>query len=216
MKKAILLILLTTATFSIYAQLKFGLKLGLSTTQLKSNEVEVPGQGGGDFLKLGLEEARFGIHAGAVIQAQLGAFLLQPEILFNSNRVDYRVDDLSGSDVITTIRTEKYQYMDIPVLFGLKARPFRIYAGPEAHIFIDSSSELFDFDGYEQKFEQATFAWIGGLGIDIWNLMLDVRYEGNFSKFGDHITFYGQRFNFDNNPSRILVSLGILFGNRKN
>ncbi len=212
MKKAFVFFILVSATLPAFAQLKFGLKLGMSTTQFDANEVDIANPGGGEFLKLNLEEARFGIHAGVVIQAQLGAFLLQPEILFNSNRVDYQVDDLSGSTVITSIRTEKYQYMDLPVLFGLRARPFRIYAGPEAHIFINSSSELFDFNGYEQKFQQATFGWIGGLGLDLWNLMLDVRYEGNFSKFGDHITFDGQQYAFDNSPARILVSLGILFG----
>lgn len=212
MKKAFVLFVLASAALPAFAQLKLGLKLGMSTTQFDANEVGITNPGGGEFLKLNLEDTPFGIHAGVVIQARLGAFVLQPEILFNSNRVDYKVDDLSGSTVVASIRTEKYQYMDIPVLLGLRAGPLRIHAGPEAHIFINSSSELFDFDGYEQKFQQATFGWIGGLGLDVWNLMLDVRYEGNFSKFGDHITFNGQQFAFDNSPARILVSLGILFG----
>ena len=212
MKKALLLLLLVTVSIPALAQLKLGMKLGLSSTQLDANEIDISDPGGNPFLKLNLEEARFGIHAGAVIQAQLGAFLLQPEILFNSNRVDYRVEDLSGLTPVSSIRTEKYQYLDIPVLFGVRAKPFRFQAGPEAHIFINSSSELFDFNGYEQKFDQATFGWLASLGLDVWNLMLDIRYEGNFSKFGDHFTFNGQQYSFDNSRARILVSVGILFG----
>ena len=212
MKKTFFLLLLTCASLTGSAQVKLGLKLGLSSTQLNANEVDVTDPNGVDFLKINLDEARFGIHAGVVIQAQLGAFLLQPELLFNSNRVDYRVEDLSGPVAETFIRTEKYQYLDIPVLIGLRAKPFRFHVGPEAHIFINSSSELSDFDGYEQKFDQATFGWIAGLGLDVWNLMLDIRYEGNFSKFGDHITFNGRQFAFDNSPARILVSVGLLFG----
>ena len=207
-----LLFLLVTVSIPALAQLKLGLKLGLSSTQLDANEINISDPGGNPFLKLNLEEARFGIHAGAVIQAQLGAFLLQPEILFNSNRVDYRVEDLSGPMAVSSIRTEKYQYLDIPFLLGIRAKPFRFQAGPEAHIFINSSSELFDFSGYEQKFEQATFGWLASLGLDVWNLMLDIRYEGNFSKFGDHLTFNGQQYSFDKSRSRILVSAGILFG----
>ncbi|MCB0560983.1 MAG: PorT family protein [Lewinellaceae bacterium] len=212
MKKALLFLLLVSVSIPALAQVKLGLKLGLSSTQLDANEIDINGLGGNPFLKLNLEQARFGIHAGAVIQAQLGAFLLQPEILFNSNRVDYRVEDLSGSSPLTSIRTEKYQYLDIPLLLGVKAKPFRFQAGPEAHIFINSSSELSDFSGYEQKFEQATFGWLASLGLDVWNLMLDIRYEGNFSKFGDHITFNGQPYSFDKSRARILASVGILFG----
>ena len=194
------------------AQLKLGLRIGMSTTLLEANEVEVPSPGGSSFLDLDIDQLHFGIHGGLVLQGQLGNFLIQPEVLFNSNRVDYRVDDLRSGSAVTTIRTEKYQYLDIPFLLGFRARPFRLYAGPEARLFIDSSSELLDFPGYEQKFREATFSWIAGLGLDVWNLMLDVRYEGNFSKFGEHITFNGQQYAFDKNPARVLVSVGLLFG----
>ena len=63
-----------------------------------------------------------------------------------------------------------------------------------------------------QKFDQATFGWLASLGLDVWNLMLDIRYEGNFSKFGDHFTYNGQQYSFDNSRARILVSVGISFG----
>lgn len=194
------------------AQLKLGLRIGMSTTLLQTNEVEVPSPGGGSFLKLDIDQLHFGIHGGLVLQAQLGNFLIQPEVLFNSNRVDYRVDDLRGGNLASTIRTEKYQNLDIPFLLGFRARPFRFHAGPKARLFVDSSSELFDFPGYEQKFREAAFSWIAGLGLDVWNLMLDVRYEGNFSKFGDHITFNEQQYAFDKKPARLLVSVGLLFG----
>ncbi|MCO6475491.1 MAG: hypothetical protein J5I94_02665 [Phaeodactylibacter sp.] len=214
MKKALTLLLLTGAVTALSAQVKLGLRMGMGTTQANTNEIHVPEPGGGDFLNINVQDLYFGIHGGLVLQARLGSFLIQPELLFNSNRVDYRVEDLRGSTVETFIRTEKYQKLDIPFLLGYQAKPFRFHAGPVAHIFIDSSSELFDFPGYEQKFEQATYGWVAGIGLDLWNLMLDVRYEGNFSKFGDHITFNGQQFAFDNNPSRILLSLGILFGKK--
>lgn len=212
MKKALIPLLVAAAATTLSAQVKLGLRIGLSTTQVNTDEINVPGQSGGNFLNIDVNELYYGIHGGLVVRADLGGFLIQPELLFNSNRVDYRIEDLTGGNVVTSIRTEKYQNLDIPLLLGLRAKPFRIHAGPVAHIFIDSSSELTDFPGYEQKFEQATFGWVAGLGLDVWNLMLDLRYEGNFSKFGDHITFNGQQFAFDNNPARIMLSVGILFG----
>lgn len=215
MKKALLVLVIACVATVLSAQVKLGLRIGMSTTQVNPNEIQAPGPGGSGFLNIDVEKLYFGIHGGAVIQARLGNFLLQPEFLFNSNRVDYQVKSQNGGITIADIRTEKYQYLDIPVLLGYRAKPFRFHAGPEAHIFINSSSELFDLSGYEQKFEQATYGWIAGLGLDVWNLMLDIRYEGNFSEFGSHITLNGQTFSFDNRPARILLSLGILFGKNR-
>ena len=42
--------------------------------------------------------------------------------------------------------------------------------------------------------------------------MIDLRYEGNFSKFGDHITFFGDEYKFDQSAARFLISLGFMFG----
>ncbi|MCB9288551.1 MAG: PorT family protein [Lewinellaceae bacterium] len=215
MKWVFPLLILFCTSLPVSAQLKLGLRMGMSTTMVDANQVDIPGPAGGDFLKIGLDKAHFGIHGGLIIQARLGRFLLQPELLLNSNRVDYRVDDLAGATVESAIRTEKFQYLDLPLFLGVQAGPFHLQAGPEAHFFINSSSELFDYEGYEQKFDQATFGWIAGVGLDVWNLMLDLRYEGNFSKFGSHITFNGQQYAFDNSPSRILLSLGVLLGKRK-
>ena len=131
-----------------------------------------------------LEKAKYGVHAGIIIQAYFNSFLLQPEVNFNSNKVDYELQDFSSTDLLPEIRSEKYQYLDIPVLIGFQAGAFRFQAGPEAHVFIASISDIQD-EGYEPAFETATFGWIGGLGVDIWKaLALDIRYEGNFSKFG--------------------------------
>ncbi len=214
MKKALLLIMLAAACLPAEAQLKLGLRMGVSTFDLPNEEQEISGAGAQGILRLSPEEARYGIHGGLIVQAQIGGFLLQPEVLFNSNRVDFRVVELQSSGFVTTIVTEKYQNVDIPLLLGARLGPLHVQAGPVAHIFVNSSSGLFDFPSYEQRFEEATFGWVAGLGLDLWNLMLDVRYEGNFSKFGEHITFNGQQYAFSKSPSRILLSVGILFGKR--
>ena len=210
-----MIIVLVLALAPAYAQLRLGLRAGLSTTDLQVDPETVFGPGGGDYLKLAVDEAHFGIQAGLVIQANIGEkFMLQPEVLFNSNKVDYRVTDLDDPNAAAMIKSENYQYLDIPVLLGYRAGPFRLHAGPEAHIYLNSSSGLFDFEGYGQRFKDATYGWIAGIGLDIWNFMLDVRYEGNFTKFGDHITFYGETYDLGNPPSRWLFSVGYMFGKR--
>lgn len=202
------LLLLALCLFFVvpaFSQLKLGLKVGGSSTNIDASDIQV-----GNDLDLALEEVNFGIHGGLVVRAQLGKFLIQPEILFNSNSVDYKVDDLTNN-IIGQIKEEKFQYLDIPVLLGYKFGPLRLMAGPEGHIFINNSSELTDFDNYDEKFKTMTLSWLGGVGLDLWSLMLDVRYEGNFNKFGDHIRFGNQQFDFDDRPSRWTFSVGFLF-----
>ncbi len=207
-KHAFLLVILSFC-FAIpaFSQLKFGLKVGGSTTDINAQEFEV--KDGLNDIGVALKDAKYGIHGGIVIRGQIGNFLIQPEVVFNSNSVDYEVTDLS--DFTTQIKEEKFQYLDIPVLLGYKLGPLRLMAGPEAHIFINNSSELFDFDTYDEKFDALTLSWLGGVGLDIWSLMLDVRYEGNFNKFGEHIRFGNQQFDFDDRPSRWTFSVGFLF-----
>jgi hypothetical protein len=213
MRKALFLccsLLLLTAA---QAQVRLGLRAGLSTTDLQVDPLTVFGAGGLDYLQLAVDEAYYGIQAGLVLQARIGErFLFQPELLFHSNRVDFRVRDLVTTGSATEIARERYQHLDIPVLLGWRFGPLRLQAGPEAHIFLNSSSELFDYAGYGQRFRAATYGWLAGLGLDIWNIMLDVRYQGNFTKFGDHIRFNEQDYTFDNSPARWLFSVGILFG----
>ena len=85
----------------------------------------------------------------------------------------------------------------------------RLMAGPVAHYFLKSTSELFQFENYQQKFADLKYGWQGGIGVDLLNVMVDVRYEGNFSKFGDHITFSGQQYNFASSPARLIASLAV-------
>ena len=215
MKKRFLLLIFLCSGYFLQAQLSLAVKGGLSTTSLDPSDFSVIDENGLDELLVSLQNARYGIHAGIAIRGTIKErFLIQPEILFNSNSVDFAITDLNNAT--TLIKQEKYQYFDVPLLFGVQFGAFRIHLGPEAHFFVDSISDLSDFDGYQEEFDTMTLGWLGGIGFDIWNLWLDIRYEGNFTKFGNHIAFYGNSYAFDQAPQRLLVSLGFrLLGKKK-
>jgi len=80
-----------------------------------------------------------------------------------------------------------------------------------AHVFLDSTSELFDFANYEQNFDDLTIGYQAGIGLDIWKFVLDFKYEGNFQKYGDHLVFFGNQYQFDDSPGRMIASLGFAF-----
>ena len=103
------------------------------------------------------------------------------------------------------------QNLDIPVMLGLKLGAFRIQGGPVAHMFLNSKSELDDIEGFDLNFDEWTYGYQAGLGLDLGKLMIDVKYEGNFNKLGDQISFDGRDYNFDDRPGKLVASLGITF-----
>lgn len=70
---------------------------------------------------------------------------------------------------------------------------------------------MIDVKNYEQRFNNATYGWQGGTGIDLWRLRLDLLFEGNFSQFGDHISVGGHRYAFADTPNRFILTLGFKF-----
>ena len=68
-----------------------------------------------------------------------------------------------------------------------------------------------EIDGYEENFKKLLWGWQAGMGFDFWILTIDLRYEGNFSKFGNHIKFGNKNYSFSDNPQRLIASLGVAF-----
>lgn len=164
-----------------------------------------------DSFSLKFENASYGFHFGGGLRISFGGFYLQPELIFNSNKANFKFTDFKASSAYDSIRTEKYQYLDIPLILGIKFSILRLLAGPVAHFFLNNTSELTDIGGYSDKFKTATFGYQAGIGFDYKFLSIDIRHEGNFSKYGDHIQFFGTKLKNSNSASRLMASLSIRF-----
>ncbi len=196
---AFLLLFCNTAN----AQFSFGLKGGVNTQVAKPQDIVI-GSGDSTF-NLGVDKFKFGTQFGAFVRIG-GTVFIQPELLFNSNKTDYRIKENSLGEVI---KNEKYQYLDLPVLVGFKAGPVRFMGGPVGHIFLNSNSELTDFKGYSARFKQMNWGWQAGLNVGAGRFSFDLRYEGNFNNQGDHLTFFGDQYQFSNTPSRLILGVNI-------
>ena len=211
MKKLIVFPLLLLCLYST-AQVRLGLRLGLSTSQLEAEDFNIL-QNGAERFKLALQDAQYGIHGGLVIQAEVGNIILQPEVLFNSNSADFTLEDFQTPGEVVT-RKEKYQYLDIPVMLGYRLGFLRLHAGPVGHIYLSSTSEITDVEGFKEDFKGLTVGWQGGLGLDIGPIAVDLPYEGNFNKFADHISFGGEEYAFSQTPARFIAAVSYMFGDR--
>ena len=213
--KRIALLLTVIATFmaaETFAQVRTGVKGGINLIEMAPDPVTIVDEGGSSVYAMSVDKSKIGVHIGFFVQAEIGPVFIQPEILFNTQSIDYRFEGLQP-DLDVEIRDENYQTLDFPITVGLKFGPVRFGGGMTGHLFLNSNSDIDDFLGtdYEANFNTLSWGWHGGIGLDIWKLHIDARYEGLLDNWGNHMTFYGNDYEFNDKPGRIVVSLGISF-----
>ena len=207
MRHSIFALFMLISTLS-YSQFEMGLKAGLSTTELDPETI-ILNDGN---TSISIQEANYGFHLGLYTRLSIANIYVEPAFLFNSNRVDYNLEEqIFDTGIFSSIKSETYNNLDIPFMVGMKMGFLRIQGGPVAHIFLNSSSELTDISGYSQKFKDATYGFQGGIGLDLWKVRLDLNYETNLSRFGGDIEIDGVPYQFDQRPARIVASVGLRF-----
>jgi len=194
-----------------FAQVKFGIGVGMSSIDVEPNDLLITNASGTQQLRMQLESANYGIHGGAALRIPIKKFFLQPQVYLNASSADFRLDDLQGGNLPKTVFREKYQNLDLALLFGYKLGPLRFQVAPVAHYFIACQSELDEIPDYQKAFEEFTYGFQAGLGLDIWRIFIDFNYESNFSRFGEHINLFGKQFAFDKNPARFVLTAGYFF-----
>ncbi len=206
MKRIILISSLAILFLNLSAQIDFGIKGGLNISNVKASEILTD-----DWRINPAASGNLGYHVGGFLRASLVGIFIQPELYFSSIATEYKVEDLSGTGTAEQLVKQKIGRIDVPVLVGVKLGTFRLGLGPVGSIIVSDKSDLTDITGYEATLKSATFGYQLGAGVDIWKIGIDLRYEGNLTKLGDHLDIGGQTINLDNRVRQIIISLGISF-----
>ena len=206
MKRIILISSLAILFLNLSAQIDFGIKGGLNISNVKASEILTD-----DYRINPAASGNLGYHVGGFFRASLLGIFIQPELYFSSIATEYKVEDLSGTGTAEQLVKQKIGRIDVPVLVGVKLGTFRLGLGPVGSIIVSDQSDLDDITGYEATLKSATFGYQLGAGVDIWKISIDLRYEGNLTKLGDHLDIGGQTINLDNRVRQIIISLGISF-----
>ena len=200
-------------SFSAQSQtFKWGIKGGISTPDVKPEDLNpLKINNIKDSLSIKLTDANYGWHAGAFVRVGMGKFFVQPEVLFNSSSSTYNVKALKLGNFIDSVRNENYRNVDVPIMLGLKFGTLRLNGGPVGHVNLNSTSDLASIPGVTTSFNRLEWGYQAGLGLDFGGLGLDLRYEGNFSDYADHITVGNTNFAFAKKPTRLILSMAISF-----
>ncbi len=208
MKKITFLFLFALSIMTAQAQVKFGIKGGINTNNING---AITLKSKTDSFRLAILDAKYGYNLGVFIKADLGPIFIRPELLLSSNKVTYSLKNLVKINT-DTLRSETYTNLDIPLILGTKLGPLKLVFGPVAHIHLNSNSDLTSVNGWKDNFAAAKWgAQIGILANLGERISLDFKYEGNFYKFGDNITYDGKSYAFAKTPKRFLVGIAYTF-----
>jgi hypothetical protein len=211
MKKSALFIIALLLVFNIVnAQFEYGVRMGVSTQGLTTDE-NLLETNTFDELKIKLGESAYGYHFGVYGQVKAFGLTISPEVIFNSNTYNYTIQQFNEGQTVEKVLKDSYQYLDIPLLIGVKLGFLRAYAGPEVHYFVNSYSELVQEQGFNEQIEKVNYGGIIGAGLNLGRLRFDVRYEINFDDFEDHIFYQNNQLNFNSDDSRLIFSAGWKF-----
>jgi hypothetical protein len=212
MKKLVLILFSVFIVLPAFSQAKFGLKAGLSTTNLKMEDLKTLTSGDTEYVIDALEGANYGFHGGVFVRFSLAGLYIQPELMITSRTDEYTVEDLDNP-ASAIIKKQQFNQLELPVMLGFKLGPVRIHGGPSARYLINSPEDLIDDPDYDTIYINFTFGYQAGLGVDIIKrITIDLRYEGSLQKYQTQIqSIVGDDFTLDDRQSAILLSVGFMF-----
>lgn len=187
-------------SFSSQAQIEFNIKGGLHSVDLADEVVNKDGS------MLSFNDSKYGYHFGLGTRLSLIGLFVEPSLIFNSSAVNYTLNDAT----LNNITTETYNDVSLPVVVGIGSRLFNVHAGPVAHFQIDGLGDIFRFSEYGDKADGATFGFQAGVGVKLWKLRADLRYEGNLSKYGENVEISDHTYNFHKKASRINLTVSYI------
>lgn len=154
--------------------LKLGVKGAVNFSSLKAN---------GQWLD---SDAKAGFQLGVWGRVGAAGFHVQPELYYAQKKMGVEVTDENQDGEAT------FKSMDLPVLLGtrigLGPLGVRIQAGPVFSFAQDgkvSFSSATDFDNYKKT----STGIIGGVGADIRNITVDLRYEHGLTNLSDNSSY---------------------------
>lgn len=176
MKKLLVFLLVMGSSLTLFAQKNgVGIKAGLTSTQLDfESEQFIP------------SDAQMGYQMGVFARFGGLGFFVQPEVLFTQTSGRIKLELPAPN--LTKDYEVKFNRLDVPVLAGFRfLKVIRVMAGPIASFSIDSSLKESGTIVKDIDFNQATFGYQMGVGLDLGNISIDGRYEGGLSEFTENI-----------------------------
>lgn len=203
-------ILLITAFVGMYAttqaqEFVLGAKLGVTTTQVL----------GSDYKNFSTPDNYNGLLLGAYTRLSFVGFFVQPEILLRN--LNFNINNKQNGANSTA--KNNLTYVDVPVLFGKKLlKLVRLSAGPNFQFLVNKDISISNASVVdpikEGDFNNFVLGAQAGIGVDVWKLSFDIRYDFSLSKIGEAAKLVNTNANntdFSSRASMLQFSVGYRF-----
>ncbi len=192
-----ILLLTCSVSFGQSRNFKFGVKGGANLSNLRGDDVVATND---PTIRIGNADARLTGFVGGVFVRFGSSIFIQPELLLSQKGGAFNVFRSGVGNQMNTVNV-RFTNLDVPVLLGIRIGDvLRINAGPIASLRLSENGGLRDAldrvgaTSVEDNFKQAALGYQAGVGFDIGNLSLDLRYEGNVTNIVD-VTTNNANFN---------------------
>ena len=200
MKKYSIILAFLCTSFIAQSQISIGIKAGINVSKLITADDNLLNDG-----------YRSGFVGGAYVNIGWGSMYIQPELIFSQKggNLKYKVAGLSADF------TRDINSFDVPVLLGFRfgdETKFRVNAGP---VFSFLASAKQDSESrYKDALSDTSVGAQLGIGFDIYNFAIDLRYEIGLSGVGKNSYVVGnQTFKTNDSVSLFQLTLGYKISN---
>lgn len=187
----LVLILMLLASLSATAQsrnFKLGIKAGTNLSSLSGNELVSSSD---PSVRIGDKSTRLTGFVGGVFFRLGNKIFVQPEVLLSQKGGNVNVFRSGAGNQEQAVKV-RFTNLDVPVLLGIRiGEVFRINAGPVVSLRLSENGGLRNAlnevgaNSVAANFKRAALGYQVGVGFDIGNINLDLRYEGNASNIID-------------------------------
>ncbi len=155
-----------------------------------------------------LPDSYTGFHFGFVGHFSLNGIFLQPELLY----VESGQEMVLNTDNLETQQdyfTHRFSHLALPLVGGFRFGPIRVGLGPVLSVLLDAPR----YGGIQQMelhYQDLMLGYHLLAGLKVGNILLDFKYQGSLTRFGDHIRLGDREIEFDTRPSQYIFSVGLL------
>ncbi|HEV7349536.1 MAG TPA: porin family protein [Telluribacter sp.] len=179
-----LAVLLSASASMAQRSFKLGLKGGANLSTLRGQDVFNTSD---PSIRIGDNQTRLTGFVGGMYARFGSSLFIQPEFLFSQKGGTFNIyrDGITNDQNQVDVR---FTNIDVPVLLGIRiGQVLRLNAGPIASLQVAQNQGLRDAlndigaRSARENLNRAALGYQAGVGFDIGNLSLDLRYEGGLS-----------------------------------
>jgi len=205
-----------SALYTASAQSTFDVHVGYSPAQkINSQEISVVnlnGQCNGAFSP---SQQSSGITAGlGVTHVLKSGFFMRAEIQYYHAKTSYEMKEIvpSSERLAMLSYSQSNHTISLPLSVGVQLGSFRVTSGVNVNAIVHTTSTLPNLQNFKDGSSSMYVGWHAGLGYDLGNFGLEIRYSQDFANYGQGYSIGNKELKFYGNRLRWTILVKYYFG----